>query len=319
MSKQTPRDKAALVDFGNLQATQRTTHSRQTIGTAPGQAMQNSLLRVELEQWNGAKPVRHLDPTTVIRSKWANRHEQSFQDEEFKLLKEDIESAGGNVQPIKVRPAPDKPGHYEVIFGHRRHQACLELGFPVLAMIAGDVDDQQMFVEMDRENRQRKDLRPYEQGMMYGHALKEKMFPSAKKMAEALGVNLGSMGRTLALARLPDYVIGAFKSPLDLQYRWADDLSRAVAERPQEVEEIAKAIKQEGENLSAKQVYEQLIGNGQNQGRDDATHKVKFEGSSGQSGRIVVDPVRKSVTVNLLNLDLSRVQNLEDLLKKFIS
>lgn len=40
-------------------------------------------------------------------------------------------------------------------------------------MIAGDVDDQQMFVEMDRENRQRKDLRPYEQGMMYGHALKE--------------------------------------------------------------------------------------------------------------------------------------------------
>ena len=114
-------------------------------------------------------------------------------------------------------------------------------------------------------------------------------------------------------------MIGAFKSPLDLQYRWADDLSRAVAERPQEVEEIAKAIKQEGENLSAKQVYEQLIGNGQNQGRDDATHKVKFEGSSGQSGRIVVDPVRKSVTVNLLNLDLSRVQNLEDLLKKFIS
>lgn len=316
MSKQTPRDKAALVDFGNLQSTPRGP-SRQMTGTAPGQAMQNSLLRVELEQWSGASPVRHLDPTTIIRSKWANRHEQSFHDEDFKLLKEDIESAGGNVQPIKVRPVEGNPGVFEIIFGHRRHQACLDLGIPVLAMIS-NVNDLQMFIEMERENRQRKDLRPYEQGMMYDHALKEKMFPSAKKLAESIGVNAGTLGRALNLARLPDYVISAFKTPLDLQYRWADALQKAVTERPQEVKEISEAIKHEGAHLSSKAIYERLIGTDTDSENQDLPHKINFKGSSGQSGCILVNPTSKTITVSLMNVDPARAQQLENLIKQFI-
>ena len=37
-------------------------------------------------------------------SAWANRHDDSYQDADFLALKADIAEAGGNVQPIKVRP-----------------------------------------------------------------------------------------------------------------------------------------------------------------------------------------------------------------------
>ena len=83
-------------------------------------------------------------------------------------LKSEMESAGGNVQAIKVRPIPGtEPQEYEIVFGHRRHRACLDLGLEVLATIES-IDDKELFKEMDRENRQRADLRPYEQGLMYG-------------------------------------------------------------------------------------------------------------------------------------------------------
>ena len=61
-------------------------------------------LRTRLQEFDGARVVRLLEPSRIAPSRWANRHETSFADAEFALLKEEIRSAGGNVQPIKVRP-----------------------------------------------------------------------------------------------------------------------------------------------------------------------------------------------------------------------
>ena len=154
-------------------------------------------LKEQLKEFEGSLPVKRLDPQAVVRSKWANRHELSFSDAEFEGLKADILAQGGNVQPIKVRPSGDSPERYEVIFGHRRHQACLELGLPVLALIE-TLDDATLFVEMDRENRQRKDLRPYEMGVMYAKALDSGLFPSARKLADAVGIDLSQLGKSLS-------------------------------------------------------------------------------------------------------------------------
>jgi ParB family chromosome partitioning protein len=118
-------------------------------------------------EWEGVLPSKKLDPKCVKPSKWANRHDKSFEGPEFAELKSEIESAGGNVQAIKVRPIPgSSPQEYEIVFGHRRHRACFELDIPVLATIES-IDDKELFKEMDRENRLRADLRPYEQGLMY--------------------------------------------------------------------------------------------------------------------------------------------------------
>ena len=61
-------------------------------------------LKERVKTLEGESPLRKLDPSTVKASKWANRHEASFLTAEFQELKAEIAAAGGNVQPIKVRP-----------------------------------------------------------------------------------------------------------------------------------------------------------------------------------------------------------------------
>jgi ParB family chromosome partitioning protein len=119
----------------------------------------------------------------VDHTQWANRNELSFSGSDWNDFKEEISNSGGNVQPIKVRrvaPGGASAFDYEIVFGHRRHRACLELDLPVFSLVE-EISDLDLFVQMDRENRQRSDLRPFEQGLMYARALDEKLYSSAKK------------------------------------------------------------------------------------------------------------------------------------------
>ena len=67
---------------------------------------QNEELKAQLAEWEGATPAQKLDPALVKPSKWANRDARSFQGKTWDLFKEEILSAGGNIQPIKVRGVP---------------------------------------------------------------------------------------------------------------------------------------------------------------------------------------------------------------------
>lgn len=227
-------------------------------------------LRDQLAEFEGASPVRLLDPQKIRASAWSNRHPDSFQGAEFVALKDEIAAAGGNVQPIKVRPltqagrgvGPSNPPssvfEYEIVFGHRRHRACLDLGLAVLALIE-QVSEQELFVAMERENRGRKDLSAWEQGMMYARALDQGLYSSNRQLAAAIGRDLGDVGKALTLARLPSAVIEAFLSPLDLQYRWAKPLSDAQQKDPDALLERAKAVKERSAPLSPRQVLDALL------------------------------------------------------------
>lgn len=219
-------------------------------------------LRSELKKFDGAVPTRKLDPKIIRRSRWANRHAAAFADQAYEDLKGEIESSGGNVQPIKVRPlpAPDEHGcEFEIVFGHRRHRVCLELGYPVLSVIEA-MDDQRLFAEMERENRTRASLSPWEQGMMYRRALDEGLFPSQRRLSDALGVDLALVSKSLMVARLPDAVVDAFESPLVIQYRWAQPLSEAVQRDPDGMLQRARAIAAQAGPRLARAVLEQLLG-----------------------------------------------------------
>lgn len=258
-----------------------------------------------------------LNPTSISRSKWANRHEKSFLDEEFSKLKAEIQSAGGNVQPIKVRPITGQEGKYEIVFGHRRHQACLELGLPVLAMIEF-VTDQELFSQMDRENRNRKDLRPYEQGLIYARVLDEGLFPSARKLAEFVGADLSNMGRALSLARLPTKILNSFTNPLDLQYRWASDLVKAIQINPDAVFMVAEEIQAESPRPDSKTVFERLVRGGSTVLPPKKT-KVALRGRDGVSGTFSIDAANKSVSLNLKNIGPEKAKKIERLVVDFLN
>jgi ParB family chromosome partitioning protein len=292
-------DKAARLDFSNLPKTVPAAEDGNATSlsnfaprpkTAPGALMafandtrsellkENETLRIraqdsevlrsrlddalsDLQHWDGAKAARLLDPNLVQPSRYANRHPASFEGSDYLKLKTEIQDAGGNVQPIKVRPIRraknELSERYEVVFGHRRLKACQELGLPVLSLI-DNLDDQALFVEMERENRARKDLSAWEQGTMYRRALDMGLFPSNRKLSEAIGVDLSALGKALALANLPEFVVQAFPSPLTLQFRWAKPLSDAIAADPDRIRAEAEALSSQTEKLSAREVFSRL-------------------------------------------------------------
>jgi ParB family chromosome partitioning protein len=285
------RDKASKVNFAFLPGAQPTSEEgANRPKTAPGAMMafaadqrsdllrENDALReraaqadelkskldeamADLSQWDAAKPAKLLETAHVRPSRFANRHSSSFQTAEFEALKAEIKEAGGNVQPIKVRPIANQEGgaSFEIIFGHRRYEACRQLGLPVLAVV-DSVDDQTLFAEMDRENRARKDLSPWEQGVMYRRALAEGLFSSNRKLADALGVDPGNLGRTLMLADLPQEVLAAFATPLDLQFRWAKALHDAAAADLAGLKARAVRVAALTPKPSSKAIFEMLVG-----------------------------------------------------------
>ena len=260
---------------------------------------ENQLLKSELKIWSDAAPAKKLDPAVVVPSKWANRHADSFENADFDALKADIESAGGNVQAIKVRPIPGSDSQrYEIVFGHRRHRACLNLGLPVLALIES-INEQALFVEMDRENRQRVDLRPYEQGEMYRRALDEGLYVSLRKLAEAIGVQASNVSVAVKIARLPIDVLDAFPSRLDIQYRWAAPLADALEKEPDVILKKAKAIadRKNATPVSATDVYRALIG-----GSKNITDKLPQERSIGGTAAVVVKRKGKKVLFEIDNM-----------------
>lgn len=277
-------------------------------------------LQEELSAWDGAKATRLLDPALVLPSEWANRDERNFSGPDFDQLKEEIASAGGNVQAIKVR-AIRKEGElrYEIIFGHRRHRACLELGLPVLSLI-DNLSDEELFIQMDRENRNRKNLSPWEQGVMYQRALDKGLFPSNRRLAERVGVDLSLLGKALALARLPKEVVDAFASPLDLQFRWAKALSDAVASDRDGVLERAKKAKDLGEQRSASAVMELLLAHHSPRSSAHQSHEVIVQRGGRSAAKITLDKTGRATVSFMANvIDESRLPRLERAIESFLA
>jgi ParB family transcriptional regulator, chromosome partitioning protein len=216
-------------------------------------------LREKLKQYEGSAATKRLDPSTILPSNWANRHADAFKSTEFERLKEDIKAAGGNVQAIAVRPSADHPGQYEVIFGHRRHRACLELGIPVLATIISEpLTELELFAAMDRENRERADLSPYEQGLMYRKALDAGLYPSNRRLAEALGVSHTWVANVLTVADLPQAVIECFRTPIEIQHRHARQILEALEQDRKGVLRRAEKQRQSEQKLSAGETVKAL-------------------------------------------------------------
>ena len=320
------KDKASRVDLSQigLSVGNRSLGSKTAIGMHADALFrdeqvtaENVELKQKLAAFDGANATRKLDPKTIKPSKWANRNELSYAEKEFEELKREIETSGGNIQPIKVRPSKSTPGEFELVFGHRRHRACLELGLSVLAVIE-DLDDSELFCQMDRENRARASLSPWEAGTTYVKALDEGLFPSARKLAEAASIDLSQLGKALALARLPSDVIAAFPSPLDLQYRWSTLLTAALQKDPDLILDRAKQIKGSSESLSSAQVLTRLLDGGGTV-PPPVPKKVALKGKDGQTATIKLDPAKHSAVISLVNFDSKRFNEIEKAIKALIS
>jgi ParB family chromosome partitioning protein len=214
--------------------------------------------------------VLSLDPKRIRHSEHNTRDKRSLDvsDPEFAALLETVRQGGVN-QPIQVRPVHENPNvDYEVVTGHRRHAAALivdrerdaEGGFKLRALVAKGATDQAELVRlMHLENSARKDMSPYEYGLLYADALKMKEYPNQETLAKRLGTNASSIYNHIALVNLPEAVLQAFDDRRQISVRWVTEILKALKDRREHVLEVAKQLVARGEKLTAERVKTALI------------------------------------------------------------
>ena len=108
----------------------------------------------------------------------------------------------GLLQPPVVRPAPGRPGQYELVVGERRFRAVTRLGWTDVPVIVRDATDETLLVLALVENLQREALNPVEEAEGYA-ALGEKFDLSHADIARAVGKDRSTVANLVRLLSLP--------------------------------------------------------------------------------------------------------------------
>ena len=263
--------------------------ARTFIGQVGEQMTQGFAARVEVlekERREGGV-ILSLDPKRIRRSAQANRHELSLieSDEDFSALKRSL-IRDGQIMPISVRAVTGDPEHdYEVVYGHRRHEAALQLDrecpFKIRAVLDSAAQDlTTLALHMYLENAARKDLSAYELGAMFRNWLEGGIFPDQKSIAEATGLSKQSVSSYLQTAGLPQPILEAFGDPRVIAVRWVYMLAPALKANEAAVFAVARKLAKRPDRPAPEIVLRQLI---------DAASARKPKETGSQSETVKID------------------------------
>lgn len=244
--------------------------ARTFIGQVGEQMTQGFAARVdtlEKERREGGV-ILLLDPKRIRRSAQANRHELSLTegDEDLVALKKSLKR-DGQLMPICVKGIDQDPLHnYEIVSGHRRHEAALQLdrespdGFKIRAVLDSAAQDPwALALHMYLENAQRKDLSAYELGIMFQAWLDGGLFTEQQQIAEAIGLSKQAIHGYLQIANLPQLVLDAFSDPRVIAVRWGYVLAPALKSNEDAVLSTARKLSERPERPAPELILRQLV------------------------------------------------------------
>ena len=225
-------------------------------------------LKARVKSLEEEAPLQKLDPSIIRPSKWANRPRSVvFFTADFQDLKAEIAAAGGNVQPIKVRPVPMLNGFNS----HSWTDFRADLRTPQASRL--------------RLNWAFRFLPPLKRRRTSACSNRW-----SERTADAKTCLPGSRGRCTAgrlmtgcTARCADWLkawastfrwcpkashwrgclktwLQRFQSPLDIQFRWAAPLTEAMQKDPDGTLARARAIAAARGDLGAAAILSKLIG-----------------------------------------------------------
>jgi len=173
------------------------------------------------------------------------RVREDFNGQEFQELKESI-LENGLVVPLACR---EMDGRYELVCGHRRYQALVEIGAQETGITVHDWDDEACMIAALAENVQRKNLSAEEEGRAYIR-MQEEFGMTQEQMAERVGVD------QTRISQLIQYVHEVEELQLqDRVLKPSERVVRAIRRSgvPEEYKKpiVEKALK---EDLTAKEV-----------------------------------------------------------------
>src|SRR5690554_642511 len=237
----------------------------------------------------GDEVVGRIDPNLVQHSRFRNRLDLAFKDVAFLDLKEDIYRIGRNEHPGKVRRITLKDGSpgFEVIYGHRRFEACKQLGLEFHAIIS-DLDDAQAIESMIRENDKNLPISTYEEAIRFNSWVNEEhVWPTYSAMAEQLGVSKSFVSQRTTILNLPEVIAKAVGDPRLLSLEVWRKINSAYIQSPEEILERAKEIADDSpgftlvDNAEAMARVQKILAASNRASRKPQKAKEEFKTSSG--------------------------------------
>lgn len=215
-----------------------------------------ALLGDYLESDGKEAEVRRLPVGSIV----ANPHQprQEFSELELSELVASIRE-NGLLQPLLVRPDPDRPDRYQLVAGERRFRSIQRLDWTDVPVVIREVTDEALLVLALVENIQREQLGPLEEAEGY-QSLIDRFDMTQEEVAHAVGKERSTVANMLRLLRLPPSIrkllqanqlsMGHARALLGVgdPVRAGDLAREAVAEgwSVREVERRARAARGEG-------------------------------------------------------------------------
>jgi ParB family chromosome partitioning protein len=187
-----------------------------SLGSITREAEEARALREALTQ---GERVVALDPALVEASFVEDRlTDGEVDDPDFLALVESIRE-NGQQSPILVRPHPEKPGHYQTAYGHRRLKAVRRLELQVKAIVR-PLSDDELVLAQGKENAERRNLSFIERAL-FAAALVGRGF-DRKVIGDALAVQKSELSRLLQVAdSVPHQLVRAIgPAPKAGRERW---------------------------------------------------------------------------------------------------
>jgi ParB family chromosome partitioning protein len=218
----------------------------------------------------------------------------------------------GVLQPLLVRPNPQRPGHYEIIAGERRWRAAQRAQVHEVPVQITDFSDVEVLEVALIENLQRQDLSPVEEALGYKR-LQDEFGHTQEQLAESVGKSRAHVANTMRLLALPQSVLDLVQ-----QGKLSAGQVRPLIGRA-DAEVIAKLIVKRG--LSARQAERLAKGFGRRASRRELakdTDTVALEQSLAQATGYKVN-ITFDGKGGTLSVAYASLEQLDDIVKRLSS
>ena len=200
--------------------------------------------------------LQSLSIDQLIRGKYQPR--QHFAQDKLQELADSIQTTGGLIQPIVVRPIA--AGQYEIVAGERRWRAAQMAGLQEINCLICDYDDEQALQAAIIENISRTDLNPIEEASAYQRLIDDFGYLH-EEVAASVGRSRTAITNALRLlkldAKVQEFIIAGSLSeghgkilgilPLPEQRTLAED----AVSKNWNVRKLESAVKKLQQNSSA--------------------------------------------------------------------
>lgn len=199
-----------------------------------------------------------LDPKECEPWEYANRSEDEMGNME-ELMKSIRENS--QLQPALVRshPAPHDGIKYQIIFGRRRHAACLALGTKLLVIKKDNLSLQEAILCQDAENKFRQDVSNYSNAILYKKLLANKAFKTEKELAEKLRISPSSLNELMSYTKLPQEVINNISNIHSLSVYMAAKIARFLSEDKTLLQRIIEISPEIGKSINTPAKFESAL------------------------------------------------------------